>query len=273
MAIAVRRTPREALHVALSKLRAPLAVSSRSNTVVIKPSIYDPNTVGNTSPVMIRAVVDLFVGSALVKIVESDNPIRTADEAFKTAGYESLNTEGVELVNLSKSPSARAAMPGFFHGEHPMPSLLLNSPFLVNVATAKFEPDICTIGAGIKNLFGLLPESNKDRYHEDINPILIDLLAAFRPDLTILDLTEVVVGPRANGITKHVGGVIVSTDPVAADAYCANLLGLEPLDIPYLKIAHDNGLGEAIIDRIRVLGTKNQIELLANLMKDSQVQH
>lgn len=266
VAIAVCRTPKEALHVALSKLSEPLIPSLGSSTVVIKPSIYDPQLVGNTSLAMASAVIDLFRKSFLVKVVESDNPVRTAEEAFKGAGYEILKTNEVQLVSLTSSPSSSIKMPGYLFDDHLMPSILLDHLFLVNVATAKLESEICTVGAGIKNLFGLLPEPDKSPYHREINRALMDILHLFRPALTVLDLTEVVVGSRLNGVTKHVGGVIVGTDPVAVDAYCATLMGLEPLEIPYLKLAYDAGLGEAIIDRIQILGSESQIRRLNILM-------
>ena len=131
----------------------------------------------------------------------------------------------------------------------------------------KAEPEICKLGAGIKNLFGLLPELNKNVYHASIDSVLIDLLIAYRPNLTVIDLTDVVIGNREYGQSKHVGGVVVGTDPVAVDAFCSSLLGIDPMTIDYLRTAHTLGLGEALLDRIIIRGTIHQIEGLNQLFK------
>jgi uncharacterized protein (DUF362 family) len=146
-----------------------------------------------------------------------------------------------------------------------MPAILSGGLFLVNVATLKLVPDSRTIGAGVKNLFGLLPEKDKSTYHERLDDCLLDLLAVFRPDLTVMDLTEVVIGPRDRALIRKVGGVVVGTDPVAVDAYCASLLGIDPSTIPYLRRAHELGLGEIVLDRIHVRGTEHQKRLIAEL--------
>jgi uncharacterized protein (DUF362 family) len=146
-----------------------------------------------------------------------------------------------------------------------MPAILSGGLFLVNVATLKLDPDRRTIGAGVKNLFGLLPEKDKSSYHERLDDCLLDLLAVFRPDLTVMDLTEVVIGPRDRALIRKVGGAVVGTDPVAVDAYCASLLGIDPSTIPYLRRAHELGLGEIVLDRIHVRGTEHQKRLIAEL--------
>jgi uncharacterized protein (DUF362 family) len=131
----------------------------------------------------------------------------------------------------------------------------------------KAEPKICTIGAGIKNLFGLLPELDKSIYHASIDSVLMDLLIAYKPNLTVIDLTDVVLGNRDDGQSKHVGGVVVGIDPVAVDAFCSNLLGIDPMKVEHLRAAHTLGMGEAIPDRITVRGTEHQIEELNQLFQ------
>lgn len=270
VAIAVRKTAREALQVALAKLSHPLALTPNHDTVVIKPSIYDPDMVGNTTLEMARAVVNLFHGAAKTYVVESDNPIRTAETAFEKTGYTALKETGAELLNLTSSSCISHHMAGHYFKEHLMPTILTANHFLVNLATLKAEPSICVMGAGIKNLFGLLPEANKNDYHSKIDAVLLDLLKAFKPDLTIIDLTKLVVGSRENGIIRHIGGVVAGMDPVAVDAFCADLLGMDAMKISHLKLASEAGLGEALTDRIRVLGTEHQKNELHRLVGNSK---
>ena len=267
ISIGLRRNPKEALLAALSRLTTPLDIPASANQILIKPSIYDPKLVGNTELELVRAIARTFGNLGHISIIESDNPFRTTKEAFEASGYHQLVSENVELVNLSEIPLESVKMTGHFFDTLEMPSLLTKSNFFVNVPTLKLEPGICTVGGGIKNLFGLIPEIDKRHYHSKIDDVLLDILAAFRPQLTVMDLTTLVIGDREAGVTKDVGAVIVGTDPVAVDAFCSDLLGIDPLKIPHLKRAYDLGLGEIIVDRMKISGTEEQRAKLFELCK------
>jgi uncharacterized protein (DUF362 family) len=258
ISIGLRRNPKEALLSALSRLTAPLEIPETTNQILVKPSIYDPKLVGNTNPELVRAITRTFGNLGPVSVVESDNPKRTAEEAFETSGFNDMVTKNVELVNLSKTPLQSFEMAGHYFETLEMPSLFATSNFFVNVPTLKIEPGICTVGGGIKNLFGLIPEPDKRHYHSQIDDVLLDILTAFRPQLTIMDLTTLVIGNREDGNTKSVGAVIVGTDPVAVDAFCSDLLGIDPARVSHLKNAYNLGLGEIVVDNIKISGTEEQ---------------
>jgi uncharacterized protein (DUF362 family) len=267
VSIGVNKNPAEALSIALSKLTTPIEIPKNLDRVVIKPSIYDPNLVGNTHVEVVRAVINSFRNLGPIAIIESDNPVRSAAEAFGRTGYTELSTPTTLLVGLSSAPVSIVKMPGHFFTEHNMPMILSKPNFFINVPTAKLQPEICSVAAGIKNLFGLIPEVGKNIYHMHIHDVLLDILSVFRPHLTIVDLTSLVIGRRSIGITKNIRAIIVGTDPVAVDAFCSDLLGVDPLKVSYLKRAYDLGLGEILLDRIRIRGTEPQKEILFRLCR------
>ena len=267
VAIGLKRSPGEALRVALSKLSFPITPPNSEVPVVIKPSIYNPNLPGNTDVRMVQAVIKMFGSLGPVKVVESDNPRRKTMDAFKQCGYALLENDHVGLINLSDEDMIPVTLPGQYFQDRRMPRILHNELFLINVATLKAEPNICTVGAGIKNLFGLLPELDKSVYHTSLDKVLMDLLIQYRPNLSVVDLTNVVIGNREDGKSTNIGGVVVGTDPVAVDAFCSSLLGVDPLKIDHLRLAHSLGLGEILIDRINVRGTEHQVEELNRLFK------
>lgn len=259
--VAVRKNQTETLQTAIAKMPNPLPISPATNRILIKPSIYDPTLPGNSSLGMVRATIEFFKAVAPISLIESDNPIRQADEAFSRCNYDSLVDDRVNLVNLSKEPLFLCAMAGYHLEQVLLPQILLQHDFLINLATAKTQERI-TIGACIKNLFGLLPETNKSSLHPYLSDVLIDLLLFFKPKLNIIDLTYLIEGERTIGKVHEVGGIILGTDPVAVDAYCAHLLGFDPLKIGYIKKAYDLGIGEALLERIQVFGTEHQKEQL-----------
>ena len=267
VAIAIRRTPRESLSEALSKLLAPPTPKGAIDRVIIKPSIYNPDFAGNTSPDLVGALISLFKFLAPVLVVESDNPLRNAEDAFRQSSYRALEGKTTTLVNLSKSDLAPVKMAGRLFESKPMPTLLTGSRMLINAATLKINPGVSVIGASMKNLFGLLPEVDKSVYHERIDDALVDLLQAFRPDLTVVDLTEITIGQREEGRVAKVGGVVVGTDPVAVDTFCCDLVGIDAFDVPHIVKAYELGLGEALIDRIMVRGTEYQKQKIFDSLK------
>jgi uncharacterized protein (DUF362 family) len=267
IAVALKRSPKEAFRTALGFLSSPLKARRGGSGVVVKPSIYDPRLPGNTDVRIAEAVVKAFRDIGEVSVVESDNPVRTAEKAFLECGYASVAEAGAKLVNLSSSPLKEVDMGGYYFRKHDMPEILEGVAFFVNLATLKTERGVTAVGAGIKNLFGLLPEQDKRVYHASIDSVLLDLLVVYRPDLTVIDLTQQVFGDRREGTTREIDGVILGTDPIAVDAFCANLLGIDPLEVPYLRLGSEAGLGEVLPDRIMVRGTEHQKSELLRLFR------
>ena len=114
ISIGLRRNPKEALTAALSKLTTSIEIPENLFQVLIKPSIYDPSLVGNTEPELVRAISRTFDNLGPISIIESDNPIRTTNEAFEKVGYDNLVRDNVKLVNLSEIPQQLFKMSGHY---------------------------------------------------------------------------------------------------------------------------------------------------------------
>jgi len=48
--------------------------------------------------------------------------------------------------------------------------------------------------------------------------------------------------------------ILASEDQVAVDAVSAKMMGFDPLKIPFIKIAHDKGLGVGDVGQIEIVG-------------------
>ena len=79
--------------------------------------------------------------------------------------------------------------------------------------------------------------------------VTAELGAAFRPSLTVVDATRILVdgGPTGGSLSsvRSPDRVAVATDPVAADAWGASLLDLAADDLPYSGSPSGFGLGTA----------------------------
>jgi len=116
-----------------------------------------------------------------------------------------------------------------------------------------------TITGAMKNGFGGLLNQNRHWTHSVIHETLVDLLAIqkdLHPGLFgVMDGTFAGDGPGPRAMRWHTPGVLLaSSDLVALDAVAAKMMGFDPLSIPFIKLAHDAGLGCGDIARLNVVG-------------------
>jgi uncharacterized protein (DUF362 family) len=106
----------------------------------------------------------------------------------------------------------------------------------------------------IKNWYGLLG-GRRNQFHQDINGIIVELAQLVRPTFVVLDGTMSMLtnGPTGGSLAdlKPTHTLIASTDPVAADAFGATLLGKTNLDLPYLGRAASLGCGTVDFESLR----------------------
>ena len=98
----------------------------------------------------------------------------------------------------------------------------------------------------LKNIYGFLG-GRRNIFHQDINGIITELAQLLRPTLCILDGTVSMMtnGPTGGSLSdlKETGTLVISTDPVAADAVGIELLGRHLADVPYIQMAEAAGAG------------------------------
>jgi len=127
-----------------------------------------------------------------------------------------------------------------------------------HLPTVKVHGHSITTGA-IKNAFGGLLKEVRHYAHEFIHEVLVDLLYMQRElhpaTFAVMDGTVVGDGAGPRTMIPREGNLILaSADSVAIDAIAARLMGYDPLAIPYLRMAHDRGLGVADPREITLLG-------------------
>ena len=122
---------------------------------------------------------------------------------------------------------------------------VLQADRLINVPVVKHH-SLSRLTCGLKNHMGLLG-GNRGRLHQEIHASVVDLAAAFRPTLTVVDATRVMLrnGPTGGRLDdlKAVNAVAAGTDAVACEAWAARQLGLDPFDVPSIVQAEGRGLG------------------------------
>lgn len=129
---------------------------------------------------------------------------------------------------------------------------------IVHLPTVKCHIYTTTTGA-MKNAFGGLLSTYRHYTHSWIHETLVDLLAIQKEIHTgifaVMDGTTVGNGPGPRTMYPEEKNLILaSADQVAIDAVSAKMMGFDPLGIPYIRLAHERGLGCGDPRTIRVLG-------------------
>jgi uncharacterized protein (DUF362 family) len=131
---------------------------------------------------------------------------------------------------------------------------------IIHLPTVKTHVFTTTTGA-MKNAFGGLLNERRHWTHPVIHETLVDLLMIqkkiHRGVFAVMDGTFVGDGPGPRCMVPHVKNVLLaSADQVAIDAVAAKLMGFDPMQIKYIRTAHDLGLG---------CGDPREIELVGDL--------
>jgi uncharacterized protein (DUF362 family) len=129
---------------------------------------------------------------------------------------------------------------------------------IVHLPTVKCHLYTTTTGA-MKNAFGGLLNTHRHYTHTWIHETLVDLLTIqkeIHPGLfAVMDGTTAGNGPGPRTMAPIVKNVILaSADQVAIDAVAARIMGFDPLSIPYIRLAHERGLGVGDPRDIEIVG-------------------
>ena len=129
---------------------------------------------------------------------------------------------------------------------------------IIHFPTIKTHGHSVTTGA-IKNAFGGLLKEARHYAHKYIHEVLVDLMLMqkeLHPSIfAVMDGTVSGDGAGPRTMEPHVTDyILASFDSVAIDATAARLMGFDPMEIPYMKMCDDMGLGNARKENIEIVG-------------------
>ena len=233
---------------------------ARGETVVIKPNIaWDrlPEQAATTNPEIVAELVRLCRTAGARSVIVTDVSCNEAEACFDRSGIAAAAREaGAEVVLPEPRFFRDVDLKGRTLGVWPVLEPFLEADKLINVPIAKHH-SLTGVTLGMKNWYGLLG-GDRNRLHQRIHESLVDLTAFAKPTLTVLDGYRVLVrGGPTGGSPADVElkkTVIVSTDPVAIDAYAAKAWwNLDAPRLRFLRLAEERGLGRADFASLRTL--------------------
>jgi len=246
---------RESLTQALRLIGSINDLNKADRPVVIKVGIFDHRSENHTTIEVTDAIVSSFNKVPQIFLSESDNYRGKGLERLQI--WKSLFTERVVPFNLSDDPDTKKVKVA--DEEMKLSHILFKPNVLVSTHIMRtFER-----GSILKNLFGLVPEPKKARFHKKLDTLLLDIYEAIGGiDLAVLDGTYAYRGAGAN---PHTGSeskdyriktnvLLVGRDAIAVETVGATLVGLKPEKLPIIQEAVKRGLGEGNMKKIEIVG-------------------
>lgn len=271
---------REAVHQALKPLEREVAEAIGDRRVVIKVNagLAAPQyAINSTRADHIRGILDFLkpIHDRQVIITEGTAGAKcSAFIGFENYGYLPLEKEyNAKLVDANLEPYTLRWIRAAKH--HPEPINIINmflDPNVYFISAALMKTHNAVVGTySFKNMAmgapvcHLIEQINeKSKMHGgpgssggrelSYNMFLLAGMGV-RPDLSVIDGIEAIEGngPWAGSVVEH-GVVIASTDFVAADRLCTELMGIDPRYMKCLAWCSDAGMGNFDLEKVRVVG-------------------
>ena len=237
----------------------------KGKTVVLKPNLVDyiPGNAINTHPILVVAAAECFRELGAKQVIAAEGPGHQRDTQLVLceSGYESLLRESrIRFVDLNRDELTSVNLSAEYSGLKRLwlPRTILGGDFLVSMPKVKTH-HWSGITLSMKNMFGVVPGNKygwpKNILHwHGIQESILDLSATIPVHFVIADAITCMEGNGPlNGSSRQLGCVVLADDPVAADATCARLMGLEPDRVPHIHEAA-KFLGNTSPDRIEQMG-------------------
>lgn len=239
----------------ISRKAVSLGKSPESMRIVLKPNLISctPAEYGATThPEIVAGLTELLHTGGFhdLTVMEGSWVGDRTSDAFEYCGYNALSREyGIRLVDTQHEPSFLCDCKGM---DLNICSCVREADFLINLPVLKGHCQT-KVTCSLKNLKGLIPNSEKRRFHAlGLHRPIAYLNIGICPDLIITD--HICGDPdfEEGGHPLIRNCIMLSRDPVLTDAYGATLLGWAPQDVEYISLAAGLGVGSMDLSDLKI---------------------
>jgi uncharacterized protein (DUF362 family) len=239
----------------------------KGQIIVVKPNIGFPRLpeVGaTTNPLLVKTIVENCYSAGAKKVYVFDNVVSptsgNARNCYKMSGIEDAARSAKAIVvpvddfnyREVKIPGGKTLKTADIH------SLILDSDVFINVPILKHHSS-AHLSIAMKNLMGIV--KNRMEYHlTGLDQCIADFCLTRKPDLNIVDAYRVLMshgpsGPRGSNIPniEMKKTLLMSRDIVAVDAAAAKIFGKDPEDIGYIKMGHQQKIGNMNLKELKIV--------------------
>jgi len=181
---------------------------------------------------------------------------------------------------LQKQVTRRFGARAEYFDERPSVPVALNNPaalrsfvyvseaithcdFLINAPKFKIHSWL-KVTFALKNYIGLQDDAHRLIDHNFLlTSKIVDLQEIIQPGFIAIDGIEAGEYSEIAPSSFPLHLIVMGTNPVAVDAVCTHIVGLDPAQVEYIRLAAERGYGTFNLDRIEILGDVSLAEAQA----------
>lgn len=227
----------------------------------IKPNLVSPSEASwgaTTHPEIVAGIIEYLQekGFADIVILEGSWVGDCTEEAYRVCGYDALVSRySVEFWDMQKDTSGERDCAGMklkVCDKTDAVGFLINVPVLKGHCQTK-------ITCALKNMKGLIPNTEKRRFHAcGLHKPIAHLNAYLHQDFVVVDhiCGDLDFEDGGNPVLRNC--IMAGCDPVLMDAYCCGLLHIPVEEVPYIGFSASLGVGcaDTAQAEVRTIGKK-----------------
>ena len=227
-----------------------------SARIAIKPNLVTPAPAdfgGTTHTEVIAGIIEFLQERGYENLVIAEGAWvgdKTA-EAFDYCGYYDLAEKyHVQLIDTQKDKSFKADCRG---QSIAICQCVKDFDFLINVPVLKGHCQT-HVTCALKNMKGLIPNSEKRRFHTNgLHKPIAHLNTYIKQDFIVIDhiCGDLSFEEGGNPVTRNC--VMAAADPVLVDAFVCSLLHYDLSEVPYVGMAERLGVGSSDLTSLRLI--------------------
>jgi uncharacterized protein (DUF362 family) len=259
--------PEKMVEEALNLLGSVTSLIKPGSTVVIKPNAiadYAPDRSITTSPAFVSAVIKVLrkAGPKEIIMAESSAMMRDSMQCMEATGQKKAAEDaGIDRIvdikadkDLIRIPirDTRSELTSIL-----LPRFLVEADHLVNLPIFKSHVS-AVFSCAMKNIKGIVSDKVHYQMHQtNLAEAVMDVWSVIKFDLQIVDMIRPLEGfGPMGGIPVDFGCVVAGKNPVAVDATCCRMVGVDVEKAPFFEPARQRGIGEYDEKFIEVRGKK-----------------
>ena len=239
----------------LEKSRLEELIPAKDACIGIKPNLVSPSPASygaTTHPEVVKGIVEYLQQRGFRNLVILEGSWvgdRTA-EAVKVCGYDRLCQKyGIEFWDTQKEKGIQKDCAGM---SLKICRCVEKLDFLINVPVWKGHCQT-KITCALKNLKGLIPNSEKRRFHSlGLHKPIAHLNGGIRQDFIVVDHICGDLDFEDGGNPVVCDQILTARDPVLCDAYVCEKMHYRQEEVPYIQLAQSLGVGSADLTTLSV---------------------
>ena len=257
----------------LEKTDLAALISDRNLRIGIKPNLVCPTPAdfgATTHPEIVAGILEYLQEHGFSHLVMAEGSWvgDKTSEALEYCGYRELSEHyGVEFKDTKKLPFHTADCGGL---ELNLTDIVNEVDFWINVPVLKGHCQT-KMTCALKNMKGLLPDSEKRRFHRmGLHKPIAHLSAGIRQNFIVVD--HICGDPDfeegGNPVVRNC--IMAALDPVLTNSYACRIIGYTADDVPYIRLAEQLGTGTADLDALEIVHLGGSREESTGVCEDDE---